>query len=80
MTVERRNFTVAEAVQMSGLSRITWYRWIANGWVHSVRFGARVMIPKAELDRVLTEGQPKRLPVNGQNSSSRQQRKVSATA
>jgi excisionase family DNA binding protein len=46
---------VAEAEALTGLSRWTWRRWAYNGKVESVKLGKRLLIPRAEIARLVAE-------------------------
>jgi hypothetical protein len=46
---------VADAESMTGISRWTWRRWAYNGKVSSVKLGSRLLIPCAEIARLIAE-------------------------
>lgn len=52
-SVERLAFSVDEAAAASGLSRASLYRLAASGQLKTTRVGSRVLIPAAELYRLL---------------------------
>jgi excisionase family DNA binding protein len=52
-TVERRTYSVEEAGRLLGLSRNTAYARAADGTLPTIRFGRRLLVPKATLDRLL---------------------------
>jgi excisionase family DNA binding protein len=54
--MERKALSVSEFSDALGTSNDTTRRRIADGSIRSVRFGRRVLIPRAELDRILAEG------------------------
>lgn len=54
--VRPRYHSVNECEIVSGLSRWTWRRWAYSGKVASVKVGPRLLIPAAEIDRVMAEG------------------------
>jgi excisionase family DNA binding protein len=51
--VERRTYTVEEAGRLLGLSRNTAYARATDGTLPTIRFGRRLLVPKAALDRLL---------------------------
>ena len=46
---------VAEAETLTGVSRWTWRRWAYDGKVASVKLGKRLLIPSAEIARLVEE-------------------------
>jgi excisionase family DNA binding protein len=44
---------VAEAEALTGVSRWTWRRWAYDGKVSSVKLGKRLLIPSAEISRLV---------------------------
>ena len=46
---------VVEAENLTGVSRWTWRRWAYDGKVASVKLGKRLLIPRAEIDRLVKE-------------------------
>lgn len=46
---------VAEAEALTGVSRWTWRRWAYDGKVASVKLGKRLLIPSAEISRLVAE-------------------------
>lgn len=55
--------SVNEAGQMTGLSSWTWRRWAYIGQIASVKAGRRLLIPRTEIDRVMSEGfRPRLIP------------------
>lgn len=59
--VERQYLGVAECEIMSGISAWTWRRHAYTGRVESVKLGRRLLIPVAEIRRVLAENTRPRL-------------------
>ena len=54
--MESRNLLgVAEAEALTGVSRWTWRRWAYEGKVASVKLGKRLLIPSAEIARLVAE-------------------------
>lgn len=54
--VEPELVGVQDAETMTGLSRWTWRAWAYSGRVASVKAGRRLLIPVAEIRRVIEEG------------------------
>jgi len=54
-------FGVAEAEARTGVSRWTWRRWAYDGKVASVKLGKRLLIPSAEISRLVAENTRPRL-------------------
>jgi excisionase family DNA binding protein len=57
-TSERRLYRIAEAAAVSGISRSSMYRLIAENRVKTVSILGRQRISAAELDRIAVEGVP----------------------
>lgn len=55
-TVEPEYLGVVDAEVTTGLSRWTWRAWAYSGKVVSVKAGRRLLIPVAEIRRVMAEG------------------------
>jgi excisionase family DNA binding protein len=55
-TVEPKYLGVDGAEARSGVSRWTWRRMAYDGRIASSKVGKRLLIPTAEVDRVLAEG------------------------
>lgn len=51
---ERLVYTVREVQQLLQLSRGTTYERIADGTIPSIKIGARILVPKAELEKFLS--------------------------
>ena len=57
MNIEKRLcITVPEAAEMLGISRNFAYDLVKQGKLPAIRFGKRLLIPRAALDRMLEEG------------------------
>jgi excisionase family DNA binding protein len=52
----RKLVSVAEAENMTGVSRWTWRRWAYDGRISSTKLGTRLLIPVDEIERLVTEG------------------------
>jgi hypothetical protein len=46
---------VAELEALTGISRWTWRRWAYSGRVASVKLGKRLVVPVAEMERLIAE-------------------------
>jgi excisionase family DNA binding protein len=53
-SVDRVTFTVEEAAKRLGIARGSAYEAVRRGELPSVRFGKRVLIPRAALERILS--------------------------
>ncbi len=51
---------VDKAAALTDISSYTWRAWIRDGKVRATRLGRRVVIPMAEVQRVVREGIPAR--------------------
>jgi excisionase family DNA binding protein len=49
-------FSISESAERAGVAADTFYKWARAGRVKTVRLGDRVMIPIAELRRILERG------------------------
>jgi len=56
ITQRQELYGVAEAEAMTGISRWTWRSYAYRGKVASVKLGKRLLIPRAEIDRLIAEG------------------------
>ena len=57
MNIEKRLcITVPEAAEMLGISRNFAYELVKQGKLPAIRFGKRLLIARAALDRMLEEG------------------------
>jgi excisionase family DNA binding protein len=54
-TSERAVMTVVEAGKLLGLSKNSSYEAVARGQIPALRFGRRIVVPKAALERLLAE-------------------------
>lgn len=52
---ERLAVSVYEAARMISVSKTQMYRLIAAGEIHTARLGKRILVPIAELHRILDE-------------------------
>jgi excisionase family DNA binding protein len=52
-SLERRGYSPAEAARIVGCGRTKMYDLIKEGRVRIVKIGARTIIPKSEIDRLL---------------------------
>lgn len=50
---DRRTVTVPEAAKLLGISRNAAYEGVKRKEIPSVKIGARIVVPKAALDRML---------------------------
>lgn len=46
---------VAEAENITGVSRWTWRRWAYDGKIASIKLGKRLVIPTSEIERLVAE-------------------------
>jgi len=53
---EVKLLSVAEAEIQTGVSRWTWRRWSYDGKIASVKLGKRLLIPTAEVERMICAG------------------------
>lgn len=53
LPVERQTYTIAEAARILGVSKETLYKAAARGDLPHIRFGKRVLIPRAFIERLL---------------------------
>jgi excisionase family DNA binding protein len=53
--VQPEYLSVQAAETVTGISRWTWRRWAYKGRVESAKVGARLLIPRAEINRLMTE-------------------------
>jgi len=52
-TVERQGYNVGESARIVGVGRTTMHKMIREGRIRPVKIGARTIIPKSEIDRLL---------------------------
>ena len=50
---QRRTYSVTEAARLLGISRTKAYECIRTGELPALRFGRRIVVPAAQLDRLL---------------------------
>jgi excisionase family DNA binding protein len=55
-TLETLTYSVPEAGRLMGISRNTAYEAARNGTLPTIRFGARYVVPRAALQRLLESG------------------------
>jgi excisionase family DNA binding protein len=55
MVLSRQLLSVVEAEANTGVSRWTWRRWALDGKVGSVKLGKRLLIPLAEIERLIAK-------------------------
>ena len=55
MKIEAVYVGVGDAETLTGVSRWTWRRWAYDGKVESVKLGKRLLIPRAEISRLVNE-------------------------
>lgn len=58
MDVESRVYSVPEIIRMLRISRNSCYEAIRNGRIFGVRIGRRWLIPKAGIEKLLTQPEP----------------------
>lgn len=58
MDKEKLTLTVAEAAKCLGICRNSAYEAIARGEIPVIRIGKRLLVPKAALEVLLSDGQP----------------------
>jgi len=54
----RLTLTVEEAAEALGISRALAYEAVKRGEIPHIRIGKRILVPKAQLDRLLMDGHP----------------------
>ena len=55
---KRLCITVPEAAEMLGISKNFAYQLVREGKLPSIRFGKRILIPRAALEKILEKGVP----------------------
>ncbi len=55
---ERVTMTVEEAARLLGISRGLAYEMARQGRLPTLRLGRRLLVPRARLERLLSEGEP----------------------
>ncbi len=53
-TVERQGYNVSESARIVGVGRTTMHKMIREGRIRPVKIGARTVIPRSEIDRLLS--------------------------
>lgn len=60
---ERPFYSVLDAECATGISRHTWRKWIRDGRIETVKIVRRVLIPRAEIERLIAENtRPRTVP------------------
>lgn len=54
--MERRTYTVEDVGRVLGIGRNSMYKAVERGDVRCIRIGKRIVIPKAEVERLLHGG------------------------
>lgn len=55
-TIERATYSVDETSKVLGLGRNTTYEAVRTGAIGSIKIGGRILIPRTEVERILTGG------------------------
>lgn len=50
---ERLSYRISDAAKVLGISRSGFYKLVSQGLIKPVRLGTLVLVPKAELERLL---------------------------
>jgi predicted site-specific integrase-resolvase len=53
--MKRQFLSVVEAEEVTGISRWTWRRWAYAGRCESVKCSTRLLLPVAEIERIMAE-------------------------
>jgi len=61
----RLTITVTEAARLLGISRGLAYELARSGRLGAIRFGKRLVIPRAAIERLLQQREPVTLPDSG---------------
>ena len=64
MYKEKLTLTVTETAKCLGIGRNSAYEAIARGEIPAVKFGKRLLVPKAALEILLAAGQPNKHGAN----------------
>lgn len=48
------SYTIPELMRIGRCSKSTAYRWVHSGRVKSIRIGRKILIPKAEISKLLS--------------------------
>ncbi len=70
---DRKDLRIGKAAEESGLQPVTIRRWIKMGKIQAVRVGIEARIPRAEIERLLSQTD-ERLPVLSARVSGHDQR------
>lgn len=54
--VERQGYNVSESARIVGVGRTTMHKMIREGRIRPIKIGARTIIPRSEIDRILRGG------------------------
>ena len=54
--IDRVTYTVAEAAKALSIGRTHAYRAIHSGVIGSIKIGGKILIPRAEVDRIVNKG------------------------
>lgn len=57
MDEERHTLTVEEVAELLGIGRTTAYEAVHAGTIPSLRFGRRIVVPRAALERLLDKAE-----------------------
>ena len=63
---ERATIDVEVVARILGISRATAYKAVERGEIPSVRFGGRIVVPRAALERLLACGHKAAAPQSGE--------------
>jgi excisionase family DNA binding protein len=63
----------AAAAYLGGLSVYTVHAWLSQGRLRRVKIGARTMVRKSELDRLIAEGDGAKGPQQGRKQAVQEQ-------
>ncbi len=55
-TVERQGYNVSESARIVGVGRTTMHKMIREGRIRPIKIGARTIVPRSEIDRILRGG------------------------
>jgi hypothetical protein len=63
--LRREHWRVPELVRVHGISKSWWHARIATGELHAIRLGGVVLVPDAEVRRLLSTATPYTAPRSG---------------
>jgi excisionase family DNA binding protein len=72
--MERLTVTVEEAARLLGIGRNSAYEAVRRGEIPAIRIGKRFVVPKAALERMLSDGRPYPPPTGDADVPSRMSR------